>query len=105
MQDYLEREEKLFAEWVEEARSTVLELEEAVEQFRAETGSYPRTLDELGPSLGPIPLDPWGQRYRYKQPGESNPDRFDLWSVHGNERDPTTWIGNWDEKADSRSRP
>jgi hypothetical protein len=104
MQDYLKREKKLFAEWIEEAGSTVTALEEAIERFRADKGSYPLTLDELSPSLGPIPLDTWGQRYRYKQPGKFNPDRFDVWSVHGNERDPTTWIGNWDE-TDSKSRP
>lgn len=44
------------------------------------------------------------QRYRYKRPGDIDPDRFDVWSVDGNERDPTTWIGNRDE-TDSKSRP
>jgi len=26
-----------------------------------------------------------------------NPDGFDLWSVHGNEREPPVRIGNWEE--------
>lgn len=37
------------------------------------------------------------QRYRYKRPGDFDSDRFDVWPVDGNERDPTTWIGNRDE--------
>jgi general secretion pathway protein G len=51
-------------------------------------------LDELPEA---IPLDPWGQKYRFKTPGDHNPDGFDVWSVHGNEREPSSWLGNWEE--------
>ena len=115
MQDYLAREEHLFTERVEEARARVGDLAAAIEAFRRDTGEYPRTLDELverprrfpeesgdwpylsNPDLDGIPLDPWGQRYRYLRPGTHNPETFDVWSVHGNERNPGVWIGNWRE--------
>jgi general secretion pathway protein G len=115
MQDYLAREEQLFAERVEEARERVGELAAAIEAFQRDTGEFPRALDELverprrlpegsgdwpylsDPDLDGIPLDPWGQRYRYLVPGTHNPGTFDVWSVHGNERDPRVWIGNWRE--------
>jgi hypothetical protein len=113
MQDYLAREEQLFARRVETAAATVGRLAQAIEAFREDTGEYPRDLDELveRPSRlagkagdwpyvaplvdGKIPLDPWGQRYRYLMPGAHKPGGFDVWSVHGNERDPRVWIGNW----------
>jgi len=114
MQDYLAREEQLFARMVETATAAVRKLAEAVESFREDTGEYPLNLDELverparlagrhghWPYVTPtaersIPLDPWGQRYRYLIPGAYNPESFDVWSVHGNERDRSVWIGNWE---------
>jgi len=42
-----------------------------------------------------IPRDPWGQQYRYDQPGRFNPGGYDVYSVHGNSRNPALWIGNW----------
>ncbi len=113
MQDYLAREERLFAGRIETAAATVQRLAEAIEAFRKDVGEYPLNLEELieqprrlagrsgnwpyTQSLedGRIPLDPWGQHYRYRCPGINNTDRFDVWSVHGNERDPSVWIGNW----------
>lgn len=108
MQRYLEEEEKLFGERVERARQTVAELDAAVTRFREDTGRYPGELGELlarprqfSPSRGSrpyaaeIPADPWGQRYRYECPGRFNPSGFDVYSVHGNSRNPSLWIGNW----------
>lgn len=40
-------------------------------------------------------MDPWGQHYRYEHRGRFNPDGFDVYSVHGNSRNPSLWIGNW----------
>jgi hypothetical protein len=109
-QDYLKREERLFAEWIATARATVQQLAAAIERFKADVGEYPRSLDELvkrparlagKPGRWPyvpgdgVPNDPWGQQYRYRQPGVHNPQGFDVHSVHGNERDPKVWIGNW----------
>jgi hypothetical protein len=106
MADYLEQEEELFAGMEREARDTVAALADAVEQCHGDTGKYPRTLEALlagertrlprGFSDG-IPLDPWGQPYRYRVPGEVNPWSFDVWAVRGNSRRPEGWIGNWPE--------
>lgn len=71
-------------------------LDTAIETYNQCLSQYPPTLDALraaptdlpdpskwdGPYLGKeIPLDPWGQEYRYVTPGNLNPDSFDLWSV------------------------
>ncbi len=110
MQDYLTNEKQLFAQRVVAARQVVQQLAAAIERFKADIGEYPQTLDELQvqPSRlagrkgawpyvagARIPLDPWGQLYRYERPGTHNPARFDVYSVHGNARDPSRWIGNW----------
>jgi hypothetical protein len=110
MKDYLQREEKLFAERMASARSAVQQLDSAILRFRKDTGEFPGSLAELlsrpermagktgsWPYLPGerIPLDPWGQYYRYQSPGRHNIGGFDVWSVHGNERDPKGWIGNW----------
>ncbi len=120
MQDYLMREERLFSERVETAGNTVQRFAEAIEEFRKDTGEYPHSLSELierparlseirgnWPYMpvteeGRLPLDPWGQHYRYLCPGRNNSGSFDVWSVHGNERDPSVWIGNWDSRSPDR---
>jgi len=108
MQRYLAEEEKRFAEMVDQAKQTVANLNAAVRRFRLDTGEYPNGLAELlarparlstatgnWPYIDAIPLDPWGQAYRYAHPGTFNPDAFDVYSVHGHSRNPAGWIGNW----------
>jgi len=108
MERYLVEEERLFRRWIDQARSTVKNLEAAIQVFRIDTGQYPRSLDELLKRPGRLPAapgnwpyvkgitrDPWGQLYRYACPGTFNPDGFDVYSVHGNSRAPERWIGNW----------
>jgi hypothetical protein len=116
--DYLKKEEALFARRIAEAKRTVAELAKAVEAFHKDWGRYPETLDllltrpaDLNRSWASragqwpyykadrIPLDPWGQKYRFQAPGRFNPGSFDLWSVHGNSRNPAGWLGNWDLPA------
>ncbi len=114
-QDYLQKEEALFTKKVAEAQRTVQDLVRAVEAFKKEYLRYPGSLEDLverprelnrdrgesGSAKWPfykgmrIPLDPWGQKYRYLVPGRYNPDTYDIWSVHGHSRDPRLWIGNW----------
>lgn len=113
-QDYLKREKKLFTAREKEAVETVASLAQAVRAFRKDYGRWPDNLDMLieRPSElnrgwavtrgkwpyfkgDRIPLDPWGQRYRYRTPGRYNPDGFDVWSVHGHSRKASLWIGNW----------
>ena len=108
MQRYLADEEKRFAEMVDRAKQTVAGLDAAIRRFRLDTGEYPNGLAELlarparlstatgnWPYVTALPLDPWGQAYRYAHPGTFNPDAFDVYSVHGHSRSPAGWIGNW----------
>jgi hypothetical protein len=108
MQQYLADEERLFAEREAKAQQTVATLDQAIRRYRTDTGEFPRDLAELRerpariarqvghwPYLAQVSADPWGQTYRYDVPGRFNPDTFDVYSVHGNSRDPSLWIGNW----------
>ncbi len=108
MQRYLADEEKLFADMVLRARESVTGLAAAVDRFRRDTGEYPSRLDELQhrpqrlaaaagnwPYVAEVAADPWGQAFCYACPGKFNPDGFDVYSVHGNSRNPALWIGNW----------
>ncbi len=114
-EEYLKKEAVLFAAKEEEARKTVNELAKAIQDYKEDFLSYPESLDVLierpaemnrvttkRPVRWPyfkgnrIPLDPWGQKYRYRFPGHYNPGSFDVWSVHGHSRDPSLWIGNWE---------
>jgi len=108
MQRYLAEEEQLFAQMVSQAEQAVSSLEVTVKRFQLDTGDYPRELDDLvrrperipdtsgnWPYVRDLPADPWGQSYRYAFPGKFNPEGFDVYSVHGNSRNPSRWIGNW----------
>lgn len=66
----------------------------AVDTFRLDMGRYPESLDELvkkvddrrwkGPYLpGQLPLDPWGNPYIYRVPGEGGRD-YDIMSYGAN---------------------
>lgn len=121
-QDYLIKEKALFEKRIMEAKRVVVQLEKAVRDFKENYARFPESLDELierpagmnrvrGDKGGKwpyfngrrIPLDPWGQPYRYLVPGRHNPDAFDVWSVHGNSRNPDLWIGNW--KIPKKEKP
>lgn len=97
---------------VKTARAQIDAFGKALDQYRLDTGHYPS--NELGlsslmsrPSNDPkwsgpyltkaIPLDPWGNAYRYKLPGEHG--EYDLFS-YGKDgqlggRDEAADIGNW----------
>ena len=79
--------------------------------YRLDIGYYPPSLEDLrmrpadadaaqrwsGPYLDrDVPLDPWRRPYRYKYPGQHDPEMPDIWSagpdgVDGNEDDLTSW--------------
>lgn len=83
--------------------------------YQRRAGFYPTTKQGLRaltvqPATDPIPLkwstllmglptDPWGNDYIYVQPGQHNPDGYDLYSL-GADRIPNTAddIGNWQKK-------
>ncbi|MBN1851148.1 MAG: DUF2961 domain-containing protein [Pirellulales bacterium] len=99
MQQYLEKEEALFAGYLAEATESVTILSRAVQQYHKDKGKYPDQLSDLAGtpywSRDRIPLDPWQQPYHYRVPGIVHPWGFDLWSSHGCQRHPNGWIGNW----------
>ncbi|MFC0117834.1 type II secretion system major pseudopilin GspG [Pseudoalteromonas xiamenensis] len=63
------------------AVSQMSALETALDTYRLDVGQYPQTLDELRKSSHPrwdgpylpkdVPLDPWGNQYVYKVPGDN----------------------------------
>src|SRR5215207_390421 len=88
---------------VSDARETTAKaqlemLETALESYRLDNGRYPTAEQGLaalrerptggpaprnwrGPYLRkPVPLDPWGNAYVYRVPGQRNPTGFDLFS-------------------------
>jgi len=48
-----------------------------------------------GPYLRASPIDPWGNRYRYRFPGERNPETYDVWSLGPDGKESADDIGNW----------
>ncbi len=84
-----------------------------LEQYRIHVGSYPSTEEGLvalfrapsgkearwrGPYIREVPLDPWGNEYKYQYPGQRNPlgaRGFDLWSEGPTPGDESGRIGNW----------
>jgi general secretion pathway protein G len=85
---------------VKTAQAQIVSFDKAIAQFRLDTGHFPKTEQGLaslfakpgnepkwdGPYLDKqIPLDPWGNPYQYKYPGEHRD--YDLWS-HGKDGRP-----------------
>ncbi len=96
------------------AAAQISNLEAVLELYRMDNANYPTTeegLEALAAAggkyiqKGRIPLDPWGNAYQYEQPGQNNPDSFDLWSFgadgqaggEGVDAD----VGNWFSDAES----
>lgn len=100
---------------VEKARTDIAVLEQALDTYKLEMLSYPRTEDGLEALVTPpanltsasrfraegyirrLPEDPWGNAYRYAYPGRSS--AFDVYSL-GADGEPggeglDTDIGNW----------
>jgi general secretion pathway protein G len=90
-------------------------LKTALTRYRLDLGDYPSTTEGLnalvvapankadrwrGPYVdapgGKIPLDPWGEAYRYRYPGTKNKNGYDLYSTGPDKADGTEDdIGNW----------
>ena len=101
------------------ATSDITTLENIMETYYMQNGDYPTTDQGIkalkekpsspptpknwnGPYVKTIPVDPWGHEYKYKCPGEHNPDDYDLWSVGKDGQDGTDDdITNWEEKKSS----
>ncbi|NMG69210.1 type II secretion system protein GspG [Azoarcus communis] len=97
---------------IKTARAQIDALEKALDQYRLDVGRYPSTEQGLqslmsapsgegrwsGPYLRKaVPLDPWGNPYQYRHPGEHG--EFDLYSFgtdgqpggEGEAADVTNW--------------
>jgi general secretion pathway protein G len=97
------------------ARTQISTFSTACEAFEVDTGSYPKSLQDLvqqprdvqnwkGPYLqGDIPLDPWHNAYIYAYPGRHMPSGFDLSSVGEDGRDGTDDdISNWQQASSNK---
>jgi general secretion pathway protein G len=100
----------------ETARTQVELFAVALDNYRLDNGRYPTTEQGLealrtkptrepipanwrGPYLRKdVPVDPWGQPYLYKSPGDENPTLYDLYTL-GRDGQP----GGEDEDADIQS--
>jgi len=91
------------------AKAQINSFEMAIDSYEVDTGSYPRSLDDLvnapsnsrnwrGPYLKKgAPLDPWGNPYIYNYPGKNNADGYDLMSMGPDGRaGGNDDINNWD---------
>ncbi|HUZ06735.1 MAG TPA: type II secretion system major pseudopilin GspG [Candidatus Paceibacterota bacterium] len=82
----------------------------ALDYFKADTGHYPKGTNGLlelvqqhsgttnwhGPYLEKLPVDPWGHKYIYENPGKHNTNSYDLFSAGPDGRAGTDDdIGNW----------
>jgi general secretion pathway protein G len=99
---------------VSAAKSTIAELESALERYSIHMDRHPTTEEGLqalvdapaggekkwrGPYVKMIRMDPWGNPYQYRNPSVQRKSGFDLWSrgadgVDGGEGDGAD-IGNW----------
>ena len=88
-------------------------IDSSLERYSMDNGAFPtndqglKALSEK-PISPPIPqnwskyintgiIDPWGNEYKYRYPGEHNKESFDIWSMgpdgrDGTEDDITNWV-------------
>ena len=99
---------------IQAAKAQVLGFETPLLSYQMNIGDFPSTSDGLqalrtcpagvanptkwlGPYLNKeVPLDPWGNEYRYEYPGKYQTDMPDIWSLGPDKMDNTEDdIGNW----------
>jgi len=108
---------------IKRAHSDIVTLENILETYYMQNGDYPTTDQGLkaliekptnppipknwnGPYIKKTPMDPWDHEYKYKCPGEHNPDDYDVWSVGKDGQDSTDDdVTNWEEKRTTGSTP
>jgi general secretion pathway protein G len=94
------------------AQSQIAQFGTALDAFEIACGRYPTTSEGMfallqapadlpdwnGPYLNKnvVPLDPWGNEYQYRCPGQYNPDGYDLYCYgpdgsQGGDDDITNW--------------
>ena len=102
------------------AKAQITRIEQALEFYRLDNRRFPTTdqgLDALvaKPSAPPEPLDynpagyikrdalvdPWGQPFQYRVPGDHNPYTFDIWSLGPDGVEGGDDIQNWEDSGDA----
>lgn len=94
---------------IAKATADISTIDSVLDQYKLDTGQYPTTDEGLqalmtnvgnnerwnGPYLKSLPLDPWGNPYLYRYPGEQGLE-YDVYSA-GPDKQPGTQddIGNW----------
>ena len=91
------------------AKAQISMLMASLGQYKLEVGTFPTTEEGLlalrvkpvsaarwdGPYIQKeIPMDPWGNPYVYRSPGQKNPTKYDLYSA-GPDRIPDTEDDDW----------
>ena len=96
---------------VNAAKTQIRAFSGPLDAYRLDIGDYPQQLEDLrnrpadanaqqlwnGPYLrSDVPPDPWHHPYRYRYPGQHDPNAPDIWSmgrdgVDGNEDDVRSW--------------
>ena len=85
---------------IAKAKADIDSIGVGIQSYLLDTGKYPASMDALttgdDPIIASIPLDPWGNPYRYAYPGTHKPFKYDLWSfgpdgIENTEDD----IANW----------
>lgn len=92
---------------INQAKTQIGMLAEAIETYNIDIENYPASLDDLERDPGnlppgkwhrclnkEIPLDPWQKPYQYQYPGQHNIDSFDVWTVTPDNQ----ILGNWTEE-------
>jgi general secretion pathway protein G len=102
---------------VNAARAQIRMLDAALETYRMDNAKFPTTEQGLDALIHPpddaanfqpggylrerrIPVDPWGNPYKFESPGQHNPHAYDLWSFGGDgksggdgvDADITNWV-------------
>ena len=81
----------------------------ALKLYELDNGQFPTTSEGLqallkkpatantwnGPYLEKEPIDPWGNRYEYKSPGQNRPQDYDLFSLGRDFVPSEDDINNW----------
>ncbi len=87
-----------------------LNIATALKLYELDNGAWPTTeegLDALravpasakhwqGPYLEKLPLDPWGEQYRYRSPGTHRPHDYDLFSMGRDGVESDDDVVNWE---------
>jgi general secretion pathway protein G len=92
---------------VDAARMQIRNFQLPLNEFMSAHGNYPASEEGLEALvkdgyLKKVPLDPWGNPYQYRFPGEVEQDEYEIWSFGADGKEGgeafNTDIKSWEEK-------